>query len=164
LLSGIFVQLKLKILVHFISKANSFYRIPTWRKLLFFRVVLLSLRRGILTFFRSSSAYTENLNSTSRFPRSEKPTESQLALAKDIAFAIELGRKYIPWKNLCRHQAWQAVYLLQKVGIPFTYHVGVKINEPKRGEGHAWVMVGGKFVSGKCRLSDYKEITFEKKF
>ncbi len=141
-------------------KFLSFYRLP-WRcKKIFFKVIFLSIYRGLFFLLNFPHAFTENLIKKTTSQKVLKHRDSQLTIAKDIAFAIELGRKYIPWKNLCRHQAWQAVYLLQKAGIPFTYHVGVKINEPKRGEGHAWVMVNGKFISGKCRVSDYKEIVF----
>jgi hypothetical protein len=147
-----------------LSKLKSFYSTSWNRKKLFFQVLILSIYRAFLIFIGSPKAFTENVIKNSPPQKDAELTYDQHTQAKDIAFAIELGRKYIPWKNLCRHQAWQAVYLLQKAEIPFTYHVGVKINEPKRGEGHAWVMVNGKFVSGKCRLSDYKEITFEKKF
>lgn len=141
-------------------KINRFINLSKERKLLFFEVVALSVRRTVLKLLGFKSAYTENLIKKSLTFNPDILSPSQLQDARDIAIAIELGRKYIPWKNLCRHQAWQAVILLQKAGIPFTYHVGIKKEGPNRNEGHAWVMVDGRFISGKCRLSEYREIKF----
>lgn len=123
---------------------------------------MLSIYQKILATVKSPRAYTENLvkNKFSNLPK--ELNSKELRIIKDISIAIELGRKYIPWKNLCRHQAWQAVFLLQKAKIPFTYHVGIKKADVNRSEGHAWVMVNQKFVSGKCKLSDYAEINFSR--
>lgn len=144
-----------------VGKIRSFLNLSIRRKLLLIEVVMLSIHRSILRLTSSQRAFTENLIKNSSFPETGIISVNQLKEARDIAVAIELGRKYIPWKNLCRHQAWQAVSLLQKAGIPFTYHVGIKKEGPNRNEGHAWVMVDGKFISGKCRIEDYKEIKFE---
>lgn len=143
-----------------LSKLQSFLTLSGRRKLLFFEVVMLSIWRAFLRWTGSRRAFTENLIKNSSTDTSSIPSPSQIKQARDIAVAIELGRKYIPWKNLCRHQAWQAVKLLQKADIPFTYHVGIKKEGPHRNEGHAWVMVNGRFISGKCRLSEYREIKF----
>lgn len=126
---------------------------------MFFRVIALSLYQLVLKISNSPKAYSENLIKDASNSNANL-SAAGLLRAKDVAAAIELGRKYIPWKNLCRHQAWQAIMLLKREGIPFTYHVGIKKEGPNRNEGHAWVMVDGRFVSGKCRLSEYREIKF----
>jgi hypothetical protein len=142
------------------QKTQSFLRLPYARKVLFFQVVGLSMYREILFSLGSKNAFTENLLKEHVNPEIANLSMAQQKHARDIAVAIELGRKYIPWKNLCRHQAWQTVVLLQKAGVPFSYHVGIKKEGPKSNEGHAWVMVHGKFISGKCKLSEYREIKF----
>lgn len=143
------------------KKIKTFYSLSSNRKFLFFFVVVLSIYQKTLLFLRSKKAFTESLiNKKFQFEDLEFSYKKKGEVL-DIEIAIGLGKKYIPWKNLCRHQAWQAVVLLNRARIPFTYHVGLKKNDPNKGEGHAWVMVNGRFVSGKCRLSDYYEIKFK---
>lgn len=132
------------------NKIQSFQNISAERKMLFLKVIALSLYREILFFIGSQEAYTETI--IKEFQGSQI-SELQRKQAMDIAFAIQTGEKYIPWLNLCRHQAWQAVYLLNQKGIPYTYQVGVKSSNKQ--EGHAWVKVGDLYVSGIC---DFKDI------
>lgn len=142
----------------YIEKSISFFKISGKRKILFTQIIFLSILSSVFKLFGSPKAYTEYLLSDLKEGPSDQLSTERWKKAKDIAFAIELGRKYIPWRNLCRHQAWQAVVLLKRAGIPFSYHVGVKKNSNQKSEGHAWVMVDGKFISGKCLLIDYQEI------
>lgn len=147
--------------VIFTQKLISFFKLSSIRKRMFFRVICLSVYQQVLKMSNSPRAYSENLvKDVSRIP--VNLSTAQLLKIGDVAAAIELGRKYIPWKNLCRHQAWQAIMLLQREGITFTYHTGIKKESPNRNEGHAWVMVNGRFVSGKCRLSEYREVKFQR--
>jgi len=143
-----------------LNRVKSFLRSSNRRKLLFIQVIALSIFRGMLRILGSKNAFTENLLTHTASLSMDSPSLLQEEAARDIAFAIELGRKYIPWENRCRHQAWQAVVLLQRECIPFTYHVGLKKESANRSEGHAWVLVNGRFISGKCKLSDYVEIKF----
>ena len=127
--------------------------------MLFFQVVTLSILRGVLKLIGSKLAYSEQLVSERSEKQVHQISAEQWKKAKDIAFAIELGQKYLPWRNFCRHQSWQAIVLLKAANIPFTYHIGIK--KGQESEGHAWVMVGGKFISGKCSLADYQELSFQ---
>ncbi|MDI1323202.1 MAG: lasso peptide biosynthesis B2 protein [Algoriphagus sp.] len=143
----------MKSLLH---KARSFREIPKRRKALFFKVIGLSIFRGYLIIKSSPKAFSEKLVNTATNQTS--PTMGQLVKAKDIAFAIQLAAKYIPWSNVCRHQSWQAVYLLTESKIPFTYQVGVKKNSTS--DGHSWVMVENIFISGACDLNEYQLLNF----
>ncbi|NVJ87805.1 MAG: lasso peptide biosynthesis B2 protein [Algoriphagus sp.] len=104
-------------------------------------------------FLGSSKAFSERI---SKSIPSKNIGEEQLSEVKDITFAITLANKYIPWNNRCRHQAWQAIYLLNRAGIPYEYHVGVK--KGNLIEGHSWVKVIGDFVSGVCEENNYYSI------
>lgn len=131
-------------------KLQIFCGISRKRKILFFKVIGLSIYRGFLFYSGSPKAFSEKI--IKQFPNSEV-TKQQLNDALDIAFAVGLGAKYIPWTNQCRHQAWQAIYFLNQKDIPYTYQVGVKIKNKE--EGHSWVIVEKKFISGSCQINEY---------
>lgn len=137
------------------SKLKSFWRISRQRKILFFKVIGLSIYRGVLYFTGSPKAFSEKI--IPKFPGAEVSIQ-QVESAKDIAFAIGLAAKYIPWRNLCRHQSWQAIYLLNEKKIPFKYQVGIK--KSNASEGHSWVMVGDRFICGICDITEYQLINF----
>ena len=73
-----------------------------------------------------------------------------------------LGQKYIPWKNVCRHQAWQAVYLLNYFNIPYVHQVGFKKDQSNKTLGHSWVISYGFFITGECEIQEYKIIQMRK--
>ena len=120
-------------------------------------VFWLSIYRNILLALRSKKAFSENICKSQDSETSL--TEKKIAIAKDIAIAIHIVNKYLPWKNVCRHQSWQAVYLLLKYQISFNYFVGIQKNKPKK-EGHSWVKVNDKFISGRCNANKY-QIVFQ---
>lgn len=137
-------------------KVSNFWKIPGRNKALFFQVIGLSIYRGYLVATRSPQAHSEKLFKKNQ--NQQIPTLDQLKNARDIAYAIKLGAKYIPWKNVCRHQSWQAGWLLQAQNIPFSYQVGVK--KSGKPEGHSWVKVGDIFISGECEVDQYHLLDF----
>lgn len=115
-------------------------------------VFWFSIYRNFLLLWGSKKAFSEYI-----FKNHEVKvalTIEKIAIAKDIAMAIHIVNKYVPWKNVCRHQSWQAVYLLLNYQIPFDYYVGIEKNKPKK-EGHSWVKVNGKFICGRCNEKNY---------
>lgn len=119
-------------------------------------VFVLSVYRNFLLLIGSKKAYTEHVLKNEKidaFLNCDKDL-----VAKDIALAINLTKKYIFWKNVCRHQSWQAVFLLQKHQIPFDFFVGINKTKNKN-EAHSWVKVGKKFICGMCNESSYFVIT-----
>jgi hypothetical protein len=139
-----------------IRKVNTFLEIPFQWKILFFQVIGLSLYRGFLVLIKSSKAYSETV--VSDIPVNRVLSKEQLSASKDIAFAVQTAGKYIPWKNTCRHQSWQAIQLLNQQNIPYSYFVGVKKSNTE--EGHSWVIVADKFICGKCDPQEYHLIIF----
>lgn len=115
-------------------------------------VFWLSIYRNLLLLVKSKKAYSEHI---CKYKDKEVVlTSEKIAIAKDITMAISIVNKYILWKNVCRHQSWQAVYLLLLYGISFEFFVGIKKHTPKT-EGHSWVKVNGRFICGKCNENDY---------
>ncbi|GEL10405.1 hypothetical protein FGL01_11440 [Flavobacterium glycines] len=115
-------------------------------------VFWLAIYRNLLLAIKSRKAFTEQIckNQDTKVILTAEKT----VIAKDIALAIYIVNKYILWKNVCRHQSWQAVYLLLQYQIPFDYFVGIEKNKYKK-EGHSWVKVNGKFICGNCNEKNY---------
>lgn len=130
---------------------NAFILSWRQRKLILF-VFCLSVYRNLLLVLKSKKAFTEEITKNQNIKI--VLTSEKIAIAKDIAMAIDIVNKYLPWKNVCRHQSWQAVYLLLEYQIPFDYCVGIEKNKLKK-EGHSWVKVNQKFICGKCNEDDY---------
>lgn len=127
--------------------------ILSWRqRKLIIMVFWLSVYRNVLLVLKSKKAFTEEITKNQNIKI--VLTSEKTAIAKDIAMAVHIVNKYLPWKNVCRHQSWQAVYLLLKYEILFEYFVGVEKNKLKK-EGHSWVKVNQKFICGKCNEENY---------
>jgi hypothetical protein len=121
-------------------------------------VFWLSIYRNLLILWGAKKAFTENICKKEHIKTSI--TKEKIAIAKDIAVAIAIVNKYLLWKNVCRHQSWQAVYLLLKYQIPFEYAVGIHKTKIIK-EGHSWVKVNDKFICGKCNVSDYSIVLLQ---
>ena len=122
------------------------------QKKLVLTVFWLSIYRNILLSRGDKGGFTEYICKNQDL--NLELTLDKILVAKDIALAISIVNKYILWKNVCRHQSWQAVYLLLKYKVPFSYFVGIHKTKQVK-EGHSWVKVGGKFVCGKCDEREY---------
>lgn len=112
----------------------------------------LSIYRNVLLVVGSKKGFTEHICKNHK--GQWELTPDKIILTKDITLAIKVINKYIPWKNVCRHQSWQAVVLLVKNEVPFDYYVGIH-KKAKIKEGHSWVKVKEKFVCGNCIEEDY---------
>jgi hypothetical protein len=135
-----------------LRKLKSLVLLSNQQKYFVLRVFVLSIYRNVLLLSGSKKAFTEHIYKNQNVQTAL--TAKQIAMAKDIAKAISIVNKYVPWKNVCRHQSWQAVCLLLEYHIPFEYYVGIS-KEKTKIEGHSWVKVNQKFICGKCNENDY---------
>lgn len=123
----------------------------SFRKKLFLLILIpLSLFSNImLRFFKK----------TAKFGKSGQKNKCNhsinMALIKDISFAIRVIGKYTPWENVCRHQAYQAMILCRFYQIPYQIFVGFKKGDEGKIEGHAWAVVNGEIITGLCKVEDY---------
>ena len=141
-----------------LRKIKSFQGLsPRQRKFVIW-VFGLSIYRYLLRFLGSDKAFTEKLKVD--YDKVANPTEDQMAIAFDIAKAIRIADQYIPWPNVCRHQAWQAVVLCNKYQLPYGYHVGLYKNEEKLIDGHCWVEISNSIITGNIDVTKYKLINF----
>lgn len=141
----------MKIVKHWVKLSNAQKKICIY-------VLFFSIYNKILITLKFKNAHCEYY-----YPEksSEELTDKKLLIAKDIRLVIILVNKFVPWKNLCRHQSWQAVQLLLKYKIPYSYHVGFFKNFQGKLTGHCWVIVNNIYISGDFALdSTIEEIKF----
>lgn len=135
-----------------LKKLKNAFNLSRRQRKFILMVFWLAIYRNGLLAVKSRKAFTEEIckNQNAKVTL----TVEKIAIAKDIAMAIHIVNKFIPWKNVCRHQSWQAVYLLLQYQIPFNYCVGIEKNKTKK-EGHSWVKVNDKFICGICDTRKY---------
>lgn len=94
----------------------------------------------------------DNINIKSIPPTATHPYTK----AYDIAHAIKISSKYIPWKNVCRHQAYQAKLLCNFYKVPYKIFIGFKKDkETNEIQAHAWTVADGKIITGFCNPEEY---------
>ena len=135
-----------------LNKSKNAFIISQHQRKLIFLVFWLSIYRNLLLAVKSKKAFTEHILQNKKL--NSDLTVEKITIAKDIAMAIYIVNKCVLWKNVCRHQSWQAVYLLLQYQIPFDYTVGIEKNKPRK-EGHSWVKVNNKFICGKCNENEF---------
>jgi len=133
----------------FTKKIGQFYRLSKRRKFLLLITLILSVYTYFLMkYFKKYALFGKKIQEINQ-------NNSNEVLAADFAFAIRIIDKYVPWENVCRHQAYQAKLLCKVYRIPYLIYVGVKKNEQGLIEGHAWTMLGNKIITGYCKQEEY---------
>ena len=129
-------------------KFRTFYRLSFRRKFFLLLLIPLSLcSKVMLSFFKKKAKFGEKKLADS--------ISINMALVKDISFAINVMSKYTPWENVCRHQAYQAMLLCRFYRIPYQIFVGFKKSDEGKIEGHAWTMINGEIITGFCKVEEY---------
>jgi hypothetical protein len=131
-------------------KFRTFYRLSFRRKFFLLLLIALSLYSNImLSFFKKKAKFGE---------KEKKLADNKLidmALVKDMSFAIRVISKYTPLENVCRHQAYQAMLLCRFYQIPYQIFVGFKKSDEGKIEGHAWTTINGEIITGFCKVEEY---------
>ena len=134
--------------------------LTNYQKIACWNVFTYSIYNKILLILNSRLAYCEYYKSKEL---KDNLTEEKMQIAKDISLAIYLVNQIVPWENVCRHQSWQAINILSKYNIPYTYHTGFKQIENGSIIGHSWIIVNNFYICGDKELSNsFKEINFNK--
>lgn len=134
-----------------INKIKSFLRLGPSRKIIVIQALWLSIYTYFLfRFFNRRARFGEKAAPEACF--NQLPHKK----ANDIGWAIQIVAKYISWKNVCRHQAYQAKLLCNFYKVPCLIFVGFK-KEPNKNEieAHAWTVAGGKIITGFCNPEEY---------
>lgn len=132
------------------EKIRHFIKLSVRQKLLIFFVGFLSIYSFLLFKFFKQWAKFGSIN------RAKQPVRNfDMNLVNDIRLAIRLVEKYTFWKNVCRHQAYQAMLLCKYYQIPYQIFVGFKKSNDGKIEGHAWTVVGNQIITGFCKPEEY---------
>ncbi len=133
-----------------IKKIKTFARLSLLQKIMLMQTFSLSVYTWVLfRFLKKSVRFGERINSSNY---NQKPDKR----LKDISFSIRIVNKYVPWKNVCRHQAYQAMQLCNYYKIPCLVFIGFKKDEEKKEiQAHAWTIAGEKMITGFCNPDEY---------
>lgn len=133
-----------------IKKIKTFARLSLLQKIMLMQTFGLSFYTWVLfRFLKKSVRFGERTNSLNY---NQKPDKR----LKDISFSIRIVNKYVPWKNVCRHQAYQAMQLCNYYKIPCLVFIGFKKDEEKKEiQAHAWTIAGEKMITGFCNPDEY---------
>ena len=107
----------------------------------------------MMRYFRKYARFgiqTKEIKKT--IPENENTNDE---IVKDIRWSIFVVNKYIPWENLCRHQAFQAKILLNSFNIPYYIYVGFQKNDEGTVVGHAWTVASELMITGFCDPNEY---------
>ena len=64
-----------------------------------------------------------------------------------IAWAINAASANVPWRSDCFVRSLGALYLLRKIGIIPTFHLGIRRDDVGEMVAHAWVTIGNYAVT-----------------
>ncbi len=87
--------------------------------------------------------------------RNNEPIDSDVV--KAIRSAIFRAGKLTFWKNVCLVNSLAARLMLERRGIGSVIYLGLKFENGKKMNAHAWLMVGDAYVTPRGDLS-FKEI------
>lgn len=145
-----------------INKIKTFARLRPQLKIMILQTFVFSLYTGFLfAFFNRYARFGERLALTENSAKNTVSSsiaadEKKHTKINDIAKAIHIVSKYIPWKNVCRHQAYQAKLLCNLYNIPYLIFIGFKKDIAKNEiQAHAWTMAGGRMITGFCNPEEY---------
>lgn len=139
-----------------IKKLNTFIGFSWSRKVLIVQTLVLSVYTYFLfAYFKKYARFgRKSSNETSPYPATTGGCPNPKA--KDIAWAIRLADKWVPWKNVCRHQAYQAKLLCSFYNIPYYIFIGFKKDTGKNEiQAHAWTIANGRMITGFCDPGEY---------
>lgn len=139
-----------------IRKAKNFCKSSFQRQYLLLGAFFLSIYTLVLfRFFYKYARFGKEIKIT-KIESHIQLSSSKTAKIQDIAWAIFVVNKYLPWENLCRHQAFQAKILCALYKIPCQIYVGFKKgNETGKIDGHAWTIANKQMITGLCKPEEY---------
>ncbi len=134
-----------------IKKLKTFRRLSASRKAMIFQAFGLSVYTwALFTFFKRFAKFGETTNASGT-------TDKRYGTkAADISFAIHTVSRLVPWKNVCRHQAYQAKMLCNYYKIPCLIFIGFKKDtDQNKIQAHAWTVADEKIITGFCDPKEY---------
>ena len=130
------------------TKINTAINLSLRRKLLFLSNLVLSLYCFLSMRFFPKSARLKTGKSNEGV--------SDINFIRDLKWAIVTVEKYVPWPNVCRHQAYQVAIICRIFNLPYEVYIGFK-KDIRSGKviAHAWTLSDNIMVSGHCNPKEY---------
>jgi len=107
--------------------------------------------------------YRATLASAQRTEPDAQPSEEQLVLARETAYALAVAVKFGPWRPLCLLRSMTLGSFLGRRGIPFEVRIGLPDGgiTPVNGNrtrwpdftAHAWVECGGEVLNDRADVA-----------
>lgn len=115
--------------------------LEAWFRLVFFRTALMAV-----TFKR----LTRSLEQLPRNGELNDLPENQRKMAISVGEAISKAANNTPWDSSCLAQSLTAQRMLQQLGIPGVFYLGVKKDESVVDNmiAHAWSQCGDTIITG----------------
>jgi hypothetical protein len=136
-----------KVLKKLTGKFNTLTALPFKTKLLFIEALVTSGWVKIcLTFFPFNSVM--NWLGTVNMESATGQQEQTLALRREIKSAINLCRKYAPWRTECYTMSLTGRIMLKRRNLTSTLYIGFKKDEAGKYMGHAWLRADDLYISG----------------
>ena len=133
-------------------KIIKFFRLSWQSKLLLLATLAIALYSGVLfSFFKKKARFVNG----PLYGEGSGVSDAQLKKIIEIRWSITTVSKITCWKNVCRHQAYQAVMLLRYFCIPYQVFVGFKKDGEGVTVGHVWTMAGQQIITGSCVPDEY---------
>lgn len=133
-----------------IKKIRTYLRLKDQVRIMILQVFILSLYTWFLFKFLTRCAKFGQKITEAPYKQTPNPK------ADSIARAIKISSKYIPWKNVCRHQAYQAKLLCNYYKVSYRIFIGFKKDKLKNEiQAHAWTEAGSRIITGFCNPEEY---------
>lgn len=94
-------------------------------------------------------------------PSVETPTElseEEMERCRRVSWAVQRASRFTPWTSNCFPQAIVAQHLLWRRRISSTIYFGLKMEESKPMQAHAWVRCGPRIVTGRAGYKKYQVV------
>ena len=136
-------------------KIISFFKISGRDRWLFFEALLLiAIARIAIRFFSFKKLMNYLGTPQSELPNTELEEDERRYLHQ-IGKAVRRASKNSFWHTMCYEQALTTKLMLKRRNKNATIYIGMRKNEEKGMEGHAWIRNGDYIITGNQELNTY---------
>jgi hypothetical protein len=129
------------------GKLKTLTALPLKTKLLFLEAFVTSgWVKLCLTFFPFNSVM--HWLGTTNTESSNNEDAQTILLRRQIKSAIDLCRKYAPWRTECYTMSLTGRIMLKRRNLTSTLYVGFMKDEAGKYKGHAWLRANDLYISG----------------
>jgi hypothetical protein len=137
------------------GKIKTLIALPFKTKLLFIEAFFTS---GWVKFCLTIFPFNHVMSwlGTVNIESSTEANDESLVLRRQIKTAIDLCRKYAPWRTECYTMSLTGRIMLKRRKLPSTLYVGFMKDETGKYKGHAWLRANDTYISGFKESKGFK--------